>query len=114
MDACALAPPEGIAGERPLLAGKEVAGFDLRQPRRELVEVVLDFLEFGKGELFQPLFLLDLGKEGSATLVEFAIFARTIRAETFDSRFVVGAGGLRMENGGLSALSPHRFRKLQE
>ncbi|MCY7279901.1 MAG: hypothetical protein LH610_03225 [Sphingomonas bacterium] len=114
LDARALASGQGLAGERSVLAGEKVARFNLREPCRELLKVVLNFFKFGEVEFLQPSFLLDLGKESIATLFEFPVFARAIRAERLDGSFVVAAGGLSVENGGLSALSPHRFRKLEK
>jgi hypothetical protein len=72
----------------PALIGEEVPGLDLRQPARQLIQILLALLHFGEGVLFRPGLLADLVKQSRAALGELVILPGAVGPEPLRDCFI--------------------------
>jgi hypothetical protein len=73
-----------LDGRQATIVGEEVPLADLRQPARQLLQVLLALLKLGEGELSGPRFLLNLGEESFAALGELVVLTVAVGLEAPD------------------------------
>jgi len=73
---------------RPALVGEEVPGLDLRQPARQLLQILLALLHFGERIFLRPGFPADLFEKSGAALGELVILPSAVGLEMLHDRFI--------------------------
>jgi hypothetical protein len=73
-----------LDGREGSVVGEEVPAADIRQPARQLLQVLLALLELGEGELPGPRLLVDLGEESVGAFGELVVLTATVGPELPD------------------------------
>jgi hypothetical protein len=73
-----------LDGREGSIVGEEVPSADIRQPARQLLQVLFALLELGEGELPGPRLLVNLGEESVGAFGELVVLTAAVGPESAD------------------------------